>query len=326
MSDSAIELMEELLELPRPWRVTDVWTETPGDLKEVHIRIVLPPLSKWMCPACGSECSVYDHIKDRTWRSTDSMSHPTYIHSVIPRLDCKRCGKVVTAEVPWARHGARFTLQMESLILALVQEESKSVVASQLRISYKTVNAVVKRYAKRIRDSADMSGVKRVGVDERSFDAKKFITVFRDMDAKKVVFAVPGKDSSAIGAFADHLESHGGNRRDITDFSTDFGKAYIAGIRKHFKRARITVDRFHLVRLANDALSRVKYKTIGFTVNRMRINYALLSKRENLPADRVLLVDAILGQNPDLDRAYRMRDSLCAAYSFGTKEECTPIS
>ena len=53
----------------------------------------------------------------------------------------------------------------------------------------------------------------------------------------------------------------------------------------------------------------------------MRINYALLSKRENLPADRVLLVDAILGQNPDLDRAYRMRDSLCAAYSFGTKEE-----
>lgn len=276
MSDSAVELMEELLELPRPWKVTDVWTVKTSDIKEVHIRVDLPPRSRWKCPCCGSECPVYDHVGDRVWRSTDSISHPTYIHSLIPRVECGTCGKVLTAEVPWARHRARFTLQMETLILALVQEEPKFVVAQQLHVDYKTVDAVVRRYAKGVRDGTDLKDIRRVGVDERSFSAKKFITIFRDMDRKRVVYAVPGKDSGTIGMFADHLEEHGGDRRNVTDFSTDFGKAYISGIRKHFKKARITADHFHLVSLANSALAGVRFSAMGYTLNRMKISYSLL--------------------------------------------------
>lgn len=66
--------------------------------------------------ACGfTTVSAYDKSV-RRWRHLDVMGTTVFIQAEIRRLYCADCGRVVTEEVAWARHGARQTLQFENVV------------------------------------------------------------------------------------------------------------------------------------------------------------------------------------------------------------------
>ena len=58
--------------------------------------------------------------------------------------------------------------------------------------------------------------------------------------------------------FADFLEAHGGRREAVTDASIDMGAASEAGIKENFPNAEITFDKFHVIKLANEAVDQVR--------------------------------------------------------------------
>ena len=79
------------------------------------------------------------------------------------------------------------------------------------------------------------------------------MSLFVDLDTRKVVFVTKGKDSSTVQAFKDHLIKYGGSPERITDFSCDLSPAFINGIEDNFPRAHITFDKFHVMKLLNNA-------------------------------------------------------------------------
>src|SRR5271154_7429609 len=76
-----------------------------------------------------------------------------------------------------------------------------------------------------------------------------YISLFVDMARRKVVYVTEGKDAATVDAFAAFLEAHGGNRANITDASIDMGAAFIAGVKANFPNAKITFDKFHVIKL-----------------------------------------------------------------------------
>ena len=56
----------------------------------------------------------------------------------------------------------------------------------------------------------------------------------------------------------DFLEAHGGKREAVTDASIDMGAAFEAGIKANFENAEITFDKFHVIKLANEAVDQVR--------------------------------------------------------------------
>ena len=67
-----------------------------------------------------------------------------------------------------------------------------------------------------------------------------------------------GKDSGTVKEFAEFLEAHGGEREAISDASIDMGAAFEAGIKANFENAEITFDKFHVIKLANEAVDEVR--------------------------------------------------------------------
>ena len=58
------------------------------------------------CGLCRRRCGRYDRGSvDRRWRSVDVGVVACYLQADVPRVRCPEHG-VVTAWVPWARHGA----------------------------------------------------------------------------------------------------------------------------------------------------------------------------------------------------------------------------
>ena len=97
------------------------------------------------CGKCGRKAPYYDQGRGRrSWRTCDWNNHKVYIVADAPRVCCPEHG-VVTAAVPWARHGSRFTREFEALATWLAMTCSKTAVASLLRISWNTVGPIISR-------------------------------------------------------------------------------------------------------------------------------------------------------------------------------------
>ena len=81
-----------------------------------------------------------------------------------------------------------------------------------------------------------------------------------------MVYVADGKDAGTVKEFADFLDSHGGDREAISDASIDMGAAFEAGIKENFANAEITFDKFHVIKLANEAVDRCVARRRGTTI------------------------------------------------------------
>ena len=89
------------------------------------------------CPCGWQTHATYDRSV-RRWRHLDLGACRLFVESEIRRLHCRRCGRVRTEQVPWARPGARLTRDLEDLVAFCAQRMDKTTVARLLRISWRS--------------------------------------------------------------------------------------------------------------------------------------------------------------------------------------------
>ncbi len=147
----------------------------------------------------------------------------------MPRAECPQCG-VKTVAVPWARPGSGFTLLFEALVMTLVRQMPVRA-ASRIVGEHDTrLWRIVHHYVGAARAQADLSGVRRVGIDETaSRRGHHYISVFVDLDRAKVVHVAPGKDGDTVASFAADLAAHGGAASQVAEVCIDMSPAFQAG-------------------------------------------------------------------------------------------------
>ena len=208
MSSPIEALFTTALGLQPPWYVAKVELDTAKrriDFEVEHTGKRVP------CPACGAvHQPVHDRVR-RSWRHLDFFQLEAWLHADIPRVQCSSCGKTTQLPVPWAREGSGFTLLFEALGLSLCSELPVRQAAAQMRVAPKRLWGRIRHYVHGARARDDMSAVRYVGIDETSVKrGHEYITVVHDLDAKRLLFATPGRDHTTLQAFAQDLRAHGG--------------------------------------------------------------------------------------------------------------------
>ena len=118
---------------------------------------------------------------------------------------------------------------------------------------------IVNHYVDLARSKADHSKVAEVGMDETSIRrGHDYMTLFVDMKERKVLFATPGKDSATVAAFAEDLKAHQGDPEAVKEVSIDMSPAFIKGVTAELPKASITFDKFHVIKLINEAVDEVR--------------------------------------------------------------------
>jgi transposase len=85
-----------------------------------------------------------------------------------------------------------------------------------------------------------------------------YISIFADLDARRVVFATEGRTAATVARFAADLTEHGGDPAKVTDTSSDMSTAFISGISAHLPNATMTFDCFPLAAKLSDAVDTVR--------------------------------------------------------------------
>lgn len=297
---TSAELFEKALGITAPWRIvqTELRSSSDGRRTEMHIDVDFAPGSIFICPVCGEGCKAYD-TETRTWRHLNFFQYRCYIHARVPRVRCDRHG-VKTVDVPWGREGSGFTLAMESVILALLQHMPVMTAAREIGETDNRLWRVLKHHTGKLLPARDFSDVTEVGVDEYSHRGHNYITVFMshptERKAKARVLDIEdGKGNDTVELFSEVFGRHRGRFDEVCGITMDMTHGYRAPMQEKFPKAKVTVDRFHVVKMFGDALDetrRRESRTKGGILNRTR--YLWLRNRENLNPEQRSRLDELL--------------------------------
>ena len=139
------------------------------------------------------------------------------------------------------------------------------------------------------------------------------------MARRKVVYVADGKDAATVKEFADFLEAHGGRREAVTDASIDMGAAFEAGIKESFPNAEITFDKFHVIKLANEAVDQVRREEARNTFQIKGRRYIFLKNVDHLTQDEKEALSRLEAQNLDTIQAMQIRMNLQQLFTMSAK-------
>ncbi|OEU41498.1 ISL3 family transposase [Methanosarcina sp. Ant1] len=291
-----------------PWYVKDI--NFDPELKQLDIWINFNKGSKFPCPKCsGPNCSVHDTV-EKEWRHLNFFEYKTYIHCRVPRVKCGNC-RVHQIEVPWARKQSGFTFLMDSIILTMAQSMPILKIAKMFDEHDTRIWRVVIYYVKKSREKEDFSNVSIIGVDETSFKkGHKYVTIAADIENSKVIYVSEGKDSSTLTKFSEDLINHDGEPTMIQSISCDMSPSFISGISSEFPDAKITFDKFHVMKMINEAVDEVRKQEQSTIKELKNSKYLWLKNEENLSEKQSERFQNLKNQNLKTVRAYNIKLSL----------------
>lgn len=271
MSVQIEALFTSALGLQAPWVVRDVRLDTARRRIDFDVECKQSLLT---CPACGAASQkVHDRLP-RSWRHLDFFQYEAWLHAEIPRVGCAACGKTTQIGVPWAREGSGFTVLFEALALTMCQELPVRQAAKALRVRDKQLWRRIEHYVTEARRKQDMREVGIVGIDETSLRrGHNYVTVVHDLDAKRLLFCTAGREHTTIQEFVQDLQAHGGEPTAIAHACMDMSAAYLKGVTECLPNALISYDRFHVVKLAGEAMDEVR--TGEWSTEQARVEEAL---------------------------------------------------
>jgi transposase len=251
------------LGLSVPWKVVRSGLEDSGaESKILYVDIDFEDGSRFPCPGCGKQCAVYDSEVKR-WRHMNFWQHATFLSARVPRVECPE-HKVRQVEVPWARPESGFTLMFEALIMALAREMPVAAVGALVGEHDTRLWRVVRYYVAKAHAAQDWSEVAAVAIDETATrKGQRYATVVVEIDLEikreaRLLFMTPERTAASVSQFAAAMAAHRASPQQIQVAAIDMSPAYQKGVAEDLPEAKVVFDRFHVMKLAGEAVDAVR--------------------------------------------------------------------
>ena len=235
--------------------VPGAWVDSVGFAPEGVVVGLRHRSRRLRCPCGHTSAARYDGSR-RRWRHLDLGACRLWLEADVRRVDCRRCGRVRTEEVPWARPGARHSRDFEDVVAWLAQRTDKTSVATLMRCSWAAVRAIIGRVVADHLDERRLEGLYHLGVDEISWRrGHHYLTIVANHDDGRVVWVTWGQRKFGLAAFYEALGPE--RRAQVRAVSMDLGTNYQQATREWVPHAAICLDPFHVIRMANKAMDHV---------------------------------------------------------------------
>ena len=319
------ELFQMALNVTDPWFVKELSFDVEAKRLDVYIDFKKGSTFDYIDESEALNevgCKVYD-TKNKTWKHLNFFEHECYLHARVPRVKLDN-GKVKSIVAPWEGLSNGFTLLFEALLLQLCQAMPVSKVAAITKTSDDKLWRMLEKYIDQTRTHEDFKEITSIGMDETSrAKGHEYITLFVDLEERRTLFITEGKDNTTVERFTEDFRQHNGVIDNITDVSCDMSPAFIKGVNTYLPKAQITFDKFHILKIINEAVNSVRKQEVSTNKLLTGTKYIWLKNYNNLTEKQKETLDSLTLSNMNLKtmKAYNIRQSFQDIYQATTKEE-----
>ena len=136
-------------------------------------------------------------------------------------------------------------------------------IAMKYHLRWELVKEIEKRFLGRKYAHISAAHVRQIGIDEihigRNSDRTfRFLTIVRDLQSGAVIHVGNGKGVSALDGLSKKLR-----KKKLKVVAMDMSNAYASWVENHFPKARIVFDHFHVIKLMNERLDKLRRRYVA---------------------------------------------------------------
>jgi transposase len=163
-----------------------------------------------------------------------------------------------------------------------------------------------------------------VAIDETAVRrGHNYITLFVDIDHARVVFVTEGKDAERVAAFTTDLAAHGGDLKAVAEVCIDMSPGFIKGTADSLPKAAVAFDKFHAVKIINEAVDQVRRTERRVHKPLPGTRYIWLRNPSNLSERQRATLESLPLRHLKTARAYQIRLAFQELYEQPSTETGT---
>lgn len=305
------KMTQNMLNLPS-LKIIDMH-ESESDYRFL-VETTLPPST--YCPKCGTIANLYKHGKKKQL-FFDLPMHAKRVGIYVnrQRYKCRECDETFFENLPDMVVNRSVTNRLINWIQEASLEKTFTSVAEEIGVDEKTVRNIFNDYVDELEAQTDFRTPKWLGIDEVHL-LKNYRCVITDVENKSVIDILRKRNKDTIISYLSKLQ----DIDKIELIAMDMWNPYKSAVNTMIPHAKIVIDKFHVVKLANEALEKIrKANRQNVTAKErrqlMRDRYVLLTRSKDLTDfdDQIKL--QVWTQNfPLLGQAYELKEQFFDIY------------
>lgn len=257
---------------------------------DYHFRVELP--EPVVCQACGAlEGKLVKFGKeDQSFRDVPIHGKRSTIWVIRRRYRCADCDSTFRQPVPHMDDKRSMTSRLVKYIEKASMLGINTDVARDVGVDEHTVRRIFESYYQAEDAKYTPKAPKVLGID-KLFLGKEYRAIFTNITEQTVIELLPSRTLKTVTHFLGNLEG----RKDIQIVCTDMWGSYRTAVKSVLPHATMVVDKFHITRMANEAMDTVRKGLKGSWAVLEEVWAEAKSRAESTPAG---LADS-LGSMPD---------------------------
>jgi len=322
------EIFAAAIGIQSPWFIKSVQLEI--EKGELNIEIDFPKGSEFQYVEEETGEIQYYKAYDtsiKTWRHMNFFQYRCYLKARIPRVQTTN-GKVKQIKASWEGNTSGFTLLFEAFVIQLAKVMTVHQLCDIIGSYDAKIWNILHSYTEECREYSDFSEVKNIGVDETAARrGHDYVTLFVDLDKKKTIFVTEGKSNETVIEFTKDLKEHNGNAENIKNVSCDMSPAFIKGIAENLPNAEIVFDKFHIVKIINEAVDNVRKQEVKINPILKDTKFVFLKNQANHTQKQKEKYEEIKMSKLNIRtfKAMQIRESFQQLYLCENKEMFEPL-
>ncbi|WP_238706898.1 transposase, partial [Companilactobacillus halodurans] len=213
------------------------------------------------CINCGLTGHIIKDGFNKNMIIAPSLSlRPTFIQLYRQKYVCKSCGSIFVAKTNYVWDCCQIAQPVRQMILSeAAYNTSLKDIGRRFNVSDKTVQRVIDEEAKLHKNRCTDSLPKHMAFDE-FMATDKLSFIWLNSNNHRIGDILPRRTSYQIKKYFENFSLKA--RGQVQTVSLDLNAGYINLVPKLFPKARIVVDRFHIVQMANRSLNSSRIKVM----------------------------------------------------------------
>lgn len=309
-----------LLNLP-DWKIAEV--ETSDRDYRVHATYLPEPSA---CIHCGKGTLFAGKLYRHGTRQQLLMDLPAHgkrvgILLTRSRYRCQDCGKTFLQPLPDVDDRGQLTKRL----VAYIEEQSVirtfTNVADEVGVNEKTVRNIFNAHIDLLDRTVKFYTPTTMGIDEVHL-LRKPRCVITNVEDRTIIGVLEERTKKAVRAHLAALE----DKHVVEVVTMDMWKPYFDSVKETLPDAAVVIDKFHVVRLANQCLEVVR-KTIRASLEPkvrrklMHDRFVLLRRAKDLKDEDRAKLESWTKAFPELGEAYRLKEEFFAIYDHKDRGE-----
>lgn len=279
---------------------------------DYHVRAE-PVEPQKACPHCHSDCLIAWGTREQVFKDIPMHGKRVGIYIDTQRYRCQGCQRTFFQSLPDLAENRMMTDRLVKYIGERSLKRTFASLAEETGVVEGTIRNIFRDYVNELERTVRFEVPRWMGIDEIHLIKPR--CVISNIQNNTIVDMLQNRNKDTVAKYLTRME----HKDRVQYVAMDMWTPYRDAVKAVLPAATIIIDKFHVVRMANDAIERVRKGLRGELSLKqkrglMHDRFVLLKREHDLTGDERLKLSGWVQNYPALGDAYRLKEDFYGIY------------